>query len=185
VGSSQDDVRAHKIHASRLDCAACHVTSSMTCYNCHFEAAMKTGEKKGNFIPLKSWLLLVNHEGKVTAGGVQSLTWKGKNFIAYAPQFTHSVVAQGRGCPECHASEAVKLLAKGQKVPVVAYKDGQVVPWKGVVPAAAGKLEWVFLQKQEGGGWAPQPGPVKEQWTGYATPLREDQIKRMVKPMKE
>jgi hypothetical protein len=178
TGSYDPEIRAHKVHSTKLDCSACHVTASMTCYNCHFEAAMKTGEKKGNFVPMKSWLLLVNQGGKVTAGGVQTLVWKDKGFIAFAPQFTHSVTAKGRQCPDCHANEAVRLMNSGQKVPVVAYKDGKVVPWKGVIPALPEKLDWVFLDKKDG-QWRPVKVCVKEQWLGQATPLREDQLKRL------
>jgi hypothetical protein len=181
-GNYDPNLKSHKIHAKRLDCSACHVTGTMTCYSCHFDAAMKSGEKKGNFIPMKSWLLLVNHEDKITAGGVQTLVWQGKPFIAYAPQFTHSVTGAGRRCSECHANEAVKLMTAGKKVPVVAFKEGKVEAWKGVVPGVPERLEWAFLEKKDG-QWVPVSGQPKEQWVGYATPLNADQLKRMARPM--
>ena len=178
------DIRAHKIHAAKLDCAACHVSSTMNCYNCHFSEALRTGQRAGNFIPLRGTLLLVNYRGKVTAGGVQTLVWKGKPFIAYAPQFTHSVTAKGRGCAECHANEAVKLMMAGKSVPVVGFENGKATAWKGVVPALPERLEWVYLDKK-GGQWVPIKAKAKEQWAGFATPMREDQLKRLANPMTE
>jgi hypothetical protein len=180
------ELRPHKVHEKRLTCAACHVSASVTCYNCHFDVAMKSGQKPGNFLPLKSFLLLVNHGGKVTAGGVQTLVWKDRAFIAYAPQFTHSVTGPGRKCQDCHANEAVKRMVAGQSVPVVTFAGGKLMGWKGVVPAVPDKLSWVFLQKKDG-GWVPLQAkePPQVQWAGYATPLSPEQLKALSRPIKD
>ncbi len=176
-------LRAHRVHRGKLDCAACHVRSAMTCYNCHFSRFIATKSKKGNFIPMKSFLLLINYKGKVTAGNVMTLVYKGKKFIAYAPYFTHSVMAKGRDCRDCHGNKAMQLIKAGRKVPVVAYKNGQIVPWKGVVPAVPDKLEWVYLDK-EGKKWVPLKGDQKEwvQFTDYGEPLTAKQLKRLMMP---
>jgi hypothetical protein len=152
----------------------------MACYNCHFDNFLKTQKKKGNFVPMKDWLLLINYEGKVTSGSAMTLVYKNKKFIAYVPYFTHSVSSEGRGCDECHLNQAISKMAKGEKVPVVDFKEGKVVPWKGVVPLVRGKLEWVFLNRTKN-GWKPVPGREDPlvQFAAYGTPLTEEQFNNM------
>jgi len=176
--------RAHKKHKKNLDCAACHVKSTMACYNCHFDSAIKEG-KKGNFLPMKSWLLLINYEGKVTSGTAMSLVYQDKKFIAYVPYYTHSIMSPGRACQDCHDNEAVKLIKDGKQVPVVSWEDGKAVPWEGVVPVAPDNLDWVFLNKKEG-QWVPieSGGAPKVQFAGYGTPLTEKQLKKLSLKMK-
>ena len=174
------DTVSHQVHGDKLDCAACHVRTTMACYNCHFDRFLKTGTKKGNFVSMKDWLLLINYEGKVTSGSAMTLVYKNKKFIAYVPYFTHSVSSEGRPCNDCHLNQAVIKMQKGEKVPVVDFKKGKIVTWKGVVPVVQGKLEWAFLNKTEK-GW--QPVPSKEdpmvQFAAYGTPLTEEQFNNM------
>lgn len=174
------DTVSHQVHGDKLDCAACHVRTTMACYNCHFDRFLKTGTKKGNFVSMKDWLLLINYEGKVTSGSAMTLVYKNKKFIAYVPYFTHSVSSEGRPCKDCHLNQAVIKMQKGEKVPVVDFKKGKIVTWKGVVPVVQGKLEWAFLNKTEK-GW--QPVPSKEdpmvQFAAYGTPLTEEQFNNM------
>ncbi len=177
--------RAHKKHRKNLDCAACHVRSTMACYNCHFDSALKEG-KKGNFLPMKSWLLLINYEGKVTSGSAMALVYQDKPFIAYVPYYTHSIMSPGRACQDCHGNEAVKLIKAGKKVPVVAWKDGKAAPWEGVVPVAPDSLDWTFLDKVADGQWVPIEDceAPKTQFAGYGSPLTEKQLKKLYIKMK-
>jgi len=175
---------AHSVHGDKLDCAACHVQSTFSCNNCHFDTFLETGSRKGTFIKNKDWLLLVNYEGKVTSGTAMSLVTGDKKFVGYGPYFTHSV-AKGHACEDCHANEAVKMMNGGEMVPIAKYEDGKVVFWKGVIPAVPDKLEWVFLDKQ-GDNWVPITGgpDPKIQWFTYGSPITEDQLKMMAMPMK-
>lgn len=167
---------SHSLHRESLDCAACHVQNSMACYNCHFDRYLETQKREGNFVPMNSWMLLVNYEGKVTSGSVMTLTYKDRNFIAYFPYFTHSVTARGRDCNACHRNRAVLQMEKDQSVTVVDFRDGKLVPWRGVVPWIEGGLEWTFLDRTED-GWQPvsEKAPPHVQRAGYADPLTEEQ----------
>jgi hypothetical protein len=129
---------------------------------------------------MKDWLLLINHEGKVTSGNVQTLVYENKKFIAYAPYFTHSISAEGRLCDDCHQNEAVKRIQNGSKVPVVGFENGQLQTWKGVVPVMKGKLDWAFLNKTAD-GWASiaDPAPPVEQYVGFGTPLTPGQFENL------
>jgi hypothetical protein len=174
------DTESHRVHGDKLACAACHVRNTVSCYNCHFDTFLNTGKKKGNFVPMKDWLLLINHEGKVNSGNVQTLVYENKKFIAYAPYFTHSISAEGRLCDDCHQNEAVKRIQNGSKVPVVGFENGQLQTWKGVVPVMKGKLDWAFLNKTAD-GWASiaDPAPPVEQYVGFGTPLTPGQFENL------
>ena len=183
----ENEIRPHKVHRDKLACAACHVSNSMSCLNCHMENFIETGTKKGNFLPpVQDWMLLVNYKGKITSGSVQTAVYKDKKFIAYAPYFTHSVQAKAKQCTDCHGNEAMQLLQKGQAVPMAEFKDGQMVSWKGVVPLVPEKLKWSFLTK-DGDKWVPIDNnePPKVQFVNYAEPLTEAQIKKMAMPFKK
>jgi hypothetical protein len=172
--------KSHKVHGDKLDCSACHVRSTMACYNCHFDTFLKTGSRKGNFISMKSWLLLINYEGRVTSGSAMTLVYQNKKFIAYVPYFTHSVAAEGRDCDECHQNSAVLKIQKGENVPVVDFQNGRVTPWEGVVPVIEGKLDWVFLNRTEE-GWEPvsaEAAPMV-QFAAFGSPLTESQFREL------
>ena len=175
-------LRPHKVHHGKLDCSACHVSSSVSCYNCHLGEVIRTKKKKGNFIPMKSWVLLINYEGKVCSGTVMSLVYKGKKFIAYAPFFTHSVMSKGRSCSECHANSAVRLIKKGKKVPVVRYENGKIISWDGIVPCVPDKLNWAFLDKQQNKWVLMKEGKEAIQFAAYGKPINKKQLKKLMMP---
>jgi hypothetical protein len=171
---------SHKTHGDKLNCSACHVTNTMVCYNCHFDSALKTG-KKGNFVPVKDWLLLMNYNGQVTSGSVMTLVYQDKKFIAYVPYFTHSVSPEGRSCKDCHRNKAVLQIEKGHTVPVMDFKNGKVAPWKGVVPLIPDKLQWVYLNKIGENKWVPiEDGKkAKVQFAAYGKPLTKEQLDKL------
>ncbi|MBL0715044.1 MAG: hypothetical protein JJV98_15240 [Desulfosarcina sp.] len=171
------DTESHSVHGTKLDCSACHVQNTTACYNCHFERYLETGRKKGNYIPMQDWLLLINYNGQITSGSVMSLVYQNKKFLAYVPYFTHSVTAAGRQCEDCHANPAVRAMQQGKKVKVVDFKKGKTITWKGVVPVADGKLDWVFLNRTDS-GWekiesADEP---TVQYAAYGRPLTDEQM---------
>jgi len=184
--------RHHKIHGDKLACEACHVSNTFSCYNCHFDEFLrlaKAGDKKAKpksmVGKVKSFLLLVNNDGKVTSGGFQTLVGGDKGFVAYVPFETHSITKDGRKCGDCHGTEAVKALASGKKVKASWLgEDGKVEFLDGAVIPASEKLQWVFLKK-EGGKWVEltDDNPLV-QWAAFAEPLTEPQLKAMAKKMK-
>jgi len=180
------DISAHEVHEGKLDCSACHVDKTLACMNCHFDTFLKTGSRKGNFIPMQNWTLLINYNGKVTAGAAMSMVYKDKKFILYAPYFTHAVNAKAKGCGECHANSAVKLMEEGKSIPMMAFKDGKIVNWEGIVPAIPDMLEWVYLNKV-GDKWVPieNDEAAKIQFVGYGTPLTKDQLEKLATSYEE
>lgn len=172
-------IRAHAVHGEKLDCAACHISNTVACMNCHFDTFLKTGSRKGIFFPVQSWLLLINYNGKVTSGTVMSIVSNNQKFIVYAPYYTHAIQKKGKACGDCHANAAMKLIQEGKPVPMMVFKEGKIENWKGVVPTVHEKLQWVYLNK-EGDNWVSlEPdAPEKVQWW-YGKPLTEDQIEKL------
>ena len=175
----------HVIHGEKLDCSACHVSNTMACYNCHFSEFMKTGEKKGNFVPNKSWMTLINYDGKVTSGTIMTLVFENKTFVTYGPYYTHSIMKEGHDCGDCHMNEAVKLMMDGQKVPVVKFEDGELKFWDGIIPTVAELIENLYLDKDENGNWIPLENAVKElvQFSCYGEPLTDEQMQKLQMPV--
>ncbi|MBW2149569.1 MAG: hypothetical protein JRG73_17865 [Deltaproteobacteria bacterium] len=172
-------IEAHQVHGDKLDCAACHVSNTVACMNCHFDTFLKTGSRKGIFFPMQSWLLLINYNGKVTSGTAMSIVSKNQKFVVYAPYYTHAIQKKGRVCSDCHANAAMKLIEKGQSVPMMVFAGGKVKNWEGVAPAVPEKLQWVYLNR-EGDTWIPlaPDAPEKIQWW-YGTSLTEEQIGKL------
>lgn len=174
--------RDHNVHRkAKIDCAACHVSNSMACLNCHMENFIKTGTKKGNFLPPEqNWVLLINYKDKITTGSVQTAVYKDKKFIAYAPYFTHSIQKEARKCKDCHRNEATKLINEGSSIPMAEFKDGKMESFRGVVPLVPDKLHWDFLTK-DGDKWVliDCNEPPKVQFVGHGRPLTDEQLKKM------
>jgi hypothetical protein len=130
---------------------------------------------------MKNWTLLINYNGKVTSGNIQTLVYKNKKFVAYAPYFTHSVTSEGKECNDCHRNKAVLKMEKDEKVCLVDFRGGQIIPWEGVVPVIEGKLDYIFLNRTEK-GW--EPVSTKEdpmvQFAAYGSPLNEKQFQKLV-----
>ncbi len=175
-------IRPHKVHRKgNIGCTACHVSSTVTCLNCHFDKFLETGKRPGNFIAAKSWTLLVNYEGKVVTGNAQTLVGKGKKFVTYVPYFTHSVVKEGRKCTDCHGTDAAIKMAKGEKVEMATFANGKVTHHKGVVPLIPELLVWPWLDKDKDGNWIEMKGGGEPliQNACYAEPITPKQLKKL------
>jgi hypothetical protein len=171
----------HTIHGEKLDCSACHVSNTMACYNCHFSKFMETGEKKGNFLPNKSWMTLINYEGKVTSGTIMTLVFENKTFVTYGPYYTHSIMKKGHDCYDCHGNEAVMMMKEGMKVPIATFEDGKVIFWDGIIPTKAGLIENLFLDKDSEGNWIPLENATDPliQFSCYGTELTDEQMQKL------
>lgn len=185
------DIQAHKVHNSSHHCSACHVQSTMACMNCHFGEFLKTGKKKGNFIPVKDWVLLINYDGRVTSATAMTFVHRKKNndnakgepFVVYAPYFTHSVSRKGRNCQSCHGTDASKTLSKGDALRMSTYRGGELKCLDGVVPVVPNLLKWEYLDKRDG-KWVvlPTEEEVKHQMACYGTALNREQLKKLAVP---
>lgn len=156
---------SHTVHGDKLDCNACHVENSMSCFNCHFGVFIKTKKKPISFTgKVKDWLLLINYENKVTSATIQSLVGQNNEpFIIYTPYYTHSIMSQGRKCEACHANDAVREMVQGRPIGMAEFGDG-VLKWrKGVVPVVPELLGWPFMEK------------VDDQWRPFK-PMRKPLI---------
>ncbi len=174
--------QAHTVHKDKLHCTACHVQNSMTCFNCHFGVLKETQSKPKSMAgKAKDFLLLVKYQGKVTSGTMQTLVAPDNYpFVTYVPYFTHSISQKGKDCEECHATEAVKILAEGREFVPGIVKDGKLEFYKGVIPVVPDQLKWPYLEKKDG-KWTefkPTSKPLIQLGV-YAEPLTLEEVKKM------
>ncbi len=176
------DTKSHIVHKGKLDCNACHVQNTMTCYNCHFGEFAKTKSKPKSFVgKIKDFLLLVKYKGKITSGSLQTLvSSENKPFIIYAPYLTHSIMSEGRKCEECHETEAVNTITSGKKHTMAIFKDGKISFYKGIVPLVPDLIEWPFFNKKDG-KWVPFKPDSKPiiQMGLYAKPFTQDELNKL------
>jgi len=154
------------LHMGAIDCSACHMTSAITCYNCHFDnEADVTGDiLHAKFASAKfggpgdkAWRFLVNRvtddQGttKIFAGSMQSLMADvtassapgedglGATFVAIGPYYSHSIQKNAITCEDCHASAAMQQYVDTGKIDVVKWKPAEGV---AVTAATLGTLGW-------------------------------------------
>ncbi len=173
---------SHTVHKEKLECTACHVSNTMTCYNCHFGELKKTGKKSESFAAkAKDFLLLVKFNGKITSGTMQTLVGVDNYpFVTYVPYFTHSVTSQGRKCEQCHDTKAVNDMAAGKPYVPATTKDGKLTFNPGVVPLVPQLLDWPFLEKKNGKWVEYEPADKTMIQLGvYAEPFSKRDLEMM------
>jgi hypothetical protein len=170
--------RSFVVHGGKVDCSACHARPPSQCHNCHLET--KVRDKKSLSVPLENVLFLVNHEGRVTAGTFLSYTYGSRTMITFGRSFSHSVVRQGRGCADCHATKNVGDIAEG-RFRLMEWENGRIKNVQGIVPVVD-RIQWnaVFLDRR-GDGWVPlerADAPLL-QYSAYVAPLTREQLGRL------
>ncbi|MBN1356296.1 hypothetical protein JXA40_08550 [bacterium] len=172
---------AHRVHGDRLECKACHQRHVVSCTNCHFDFMVKTGKRIS--IPVSGWVFLINYRNQVTSASMQTfLANKDETFMIFAPHMSHSIMAEGRRCGECHGSDMAKQVQSG-KLKLTWLENGKVVNAQGVIPVVDGVDYECVYQDRQGDQWVPIDKPAKPgiQYPAYGEPLTRDQLEKMVK----
>ncbi len=180
---SVSDSTSHTIHGDRLECKACHIRHVVSCQNCHFETIVN--ERKRVDMKVSGWVFLMNYEGKVTSANTQTFVAPGdKTFLLFAPQNSHSIMREGRKCPECHGTDAVKQVQRGE-VKLTWLDKGELRNLKGVIPVAEEVFYDCVYQNYKDGKWFPITNPPSPmiQYSGYGKPLTKEQLKKLAQPM--
>ena len=174
----------HAQHLRDVACAACHMQSVVTCNNCHFDseiAAPGTKRPTGQF---RDWLFLVNRDGKVYPANYQSLVFRDRSFVAFAPFFSHTIARNARtSCNDCHDNANVRGYRAGGDLRVVRYDaaTGQLSHPTGVVPVPADwrtALTFDFAT-WDGTAWRYLKSGTDGRQMLFATPLTAAQLARL------
>ncbi|PLX32243.1 MAG: hypothetical protein C0600_03150 [Ignavibacteria bacterium] len=185
-------------HAGKLHCSACHTSTVITCYNCHFESQVQSHVKRAKQT-LSGFVMLVNREkdGKVGTASFQSLTWQGKSFVAFAPYHAHAIEEEGRRCGACHlnlggSNTAIEEYNSTGRIQFASWNvSDSTLSWlRGVVPIPSDytqSLKMDFITYN--GSTADPAGPsanwslIGAEWTAqhmlYATPLTTAQMAKL------
>jgi hypothetical protein len=177
------DIRAHRVHGDDLSCESCHMTGSVTCYNCHFAEEVEN-HRKVAYRKYSDWLFLGNYQGQVHPMNFQSVEYQGETFNAWGPFTGHTITAQGRDCNACHGNENLRDYDMDGTLKVVRWDEDrvQLVPRTGVIPMTPDFVEtfrFDFVTKEGAGSWFfLEEGPDNTQ-IRYGTPLNADQIEAL------
>jgi hypothetical protein len=171
-----------------MECAACHVRSVVTCYNCHFEYEVQ-GLGKLPFDHFKDWKFLLRRdrgdgEPKIDVGNLLTVTYQGKAFVAIGPYYAHTVEKNAvTDCGDCHNNEYVREYEDTGKIVVATWDESQRalvqnLKGKGIIPIPPSwetDLEFAFATYEEdgqgAGRWVKlEPTQVKMQML-FARPL--------------
>lgn len=167
----------HSMHGSTFDCDACHVESVITCYNCHLQTLIDTGQKKAN-ATFDNFVILMNGpDGKVRTGSYQAVVYDGGTFIAYGPYHSHTITPNGRHCVDCHDSARITELNDTGEIKMTWWDAGEskVMHTTGVVPFVPDKFTWQFVDLS-GEDWVQLSTDVDQYQYKYCTPLTTDQL---------
>ena len=201
---SDDSLASHRIHMDTVDCSACHLETSETCYSCHLESFVEGGYQDRVLTKHVDFILLVNNKsGKVHTATYQTIPWKGKTFVGILPIFNHTIMKakDARDCGDCHNNDAVKEYREEGRIWVAKWNEDAKSLWlrKGVIPVPP---DWPYRLKFDqvtymGSPDDPVPGYPSEDpenWTyvgnvpdvtqdfkDYVDPLTREQMDELMK----
>ncbi len=95
------EIPAHRIHAGKLDCSACHAAWMQTCYNCHLET------KKVDKSYVDKFYLGVGYEGKIKPFYYQRVSKGNKSYDRWVEWTPHTISAKAHNCSFCHLNKEV------------------------------------------------------------------------------
>jgi len=92
---------SHNVHNAKVDCAACHAVSMLTCAGCHFETVVATGKNRA-INQIKDYRLLVKKDGKVHLGGFVTHSYNNKSNYIISSYTSHIIKKNATTCGDCH-----------------------------------------------------------------------------------
>ena len=184
-------------HNGKLSCKSCHMSTELACYNCHFESITDHHIKRAK-MKITGFIILVNGTvtGKIEPATFQSLSYKGKTWVAIAPAYTHTITrTNARKCADCHTNmggtiQAIDEYNSTGKIKFATWNSGDsTLTWKhGIVPLPVDYLQSFRMDFITfNGDPTTAPGTdnknwsfVKNTWDGiqffYGTPLNRNQM---------
>jgi hypothetical protein len=163
----------HEEHIDNLECAACHVKSTLTCYSCHFEDGSAFEP------PITDWKILVKSvaTGKVTTGNLQTMAYQGNTLLVIGPFFGHTIPkVSGTTCFSCHGSDAFNEYNEKGTMTLATWDEAThtLSNVKGVIPIP---LDWEtalrmpFIAKDASGQWTLQKESADAHQMLFAEPI--------------
>lgn len=174
---------SHNTHNSKLACQTCHMTGSVTCYNCHFNDEI-TAMKKTAYKRFADWTFLGNFRGKVYPMNFQSVEYNGQTFNAWGPFTGHNITAAGKTCSACHGNGIMEQYAATGAIKVTWWDAATrtIQHVSGVIPVPADyatSLRFDYVTKLTDGTWRfVETGPDRSQML-FGTPLTADQMAKL------
>lgn len=200
---TRDNIIAHNLHMKSVDCSACHLETSQTCYSCHYESFTEGGGQYRVLTRHSGFVMLVNGQaGKVHTATYQTIPYKGKTYVGITPNMTHTIMKaeDSRRCEDCHNNDAMQQYRDEGRIWVAKWDEDNKSLWlrKGVIPVPP---EWSYRLKFDHITYSGQPTdkvpgyPAEdfENWTYVnnisdrtnifaARPLTREQMEKLLTP---
>jgi len=174
---------SHTVHNGSLDCSACHVSSQVTCFNCHFESGKINSGLYGYVLLARN-----SYTKKVQAANYMGLTFKDRTFLVIGPYKAHSVTKEGRKCSDCHNNAALQKYLKTGKINLTYWDEqsGKAAAVKGVIPVPgdwkkAITADFVYYDesKLKNNGWSLLKRGIDKIQMMFLEPLDDKSIKKL------
>jgi len=178
------NTRSHTVHGDTLACDACHMSTAITCYNCHFETLLDSHEKKAA-AAFKDFIILLNDANGVVRGGTyQSVVYGDKSFVAFGPYHGHAISSEGRDCDECHGGPRMQEYSETGRVQMTWWNndEGKVEHTTGVIPLVTDAMDFLFVTL-DGGEWTPITPAESGVQAEFCSPLTESQLAVLASPL--
>ena len=167
----------HVQGSTRIECAACHVQSVVTCYNCHFESEVQSNQQVF-FGQFRDWKFLVKRGGKVALANLATITYHGKGMEVLAPYYAHTVARNAiKSCDDCHDNAAVREYRSSGTITLVSWDEANhalVQRTQGIIPVPGdwkNSLRLSYAGKDESGSWIHLNDRADGQQMLFAEPL--------------
>lgn len=133
---------SHTVHASKVDCAACHAVSILTCASCHFESLLATGKNRA-INQILNFRLLVKKNDKIGLGSFMTHTYDGKTNLIVNGYHSHIITKNATTCSDCHnmngSNAAITEYNNTGNITLTTWNEStkKIVGPTGVVPLVA------------------------------------------------
>ncbi len=178
------DTPPHNIHKDTVHCSSCHMQTSITCYNCHFESLIEDNQKRP-YKPFSGFVILANsplYDNMVRPVNYQTVVYEDKTFVAFGPFHGHTIMKEGRGCADCHSNARIQELNDTGKIVITKWDEEQdaVIHTTGVIPFVPNNFEFQFVQYDEAGrNWFPLTTMTSRTQYRYIEPLSDTQLRKL------
>jgi hypothetical protein len=173
----------HARHLDVMHCDSCHVSTTITCYNCHFDSLMNDHQKKP-YKAFSGFVFLANdaQDGKIRTATYQSVVYGEHTFVAFGPYHGHAITAAGRTCNDCHGNDYVTEYRDTGKIVLTEWDAaanggaGDITHAQGVIPfidPANYVLQYLGF---DGTNWTPSTTTSEGTQYKFIEPLTDNQL---------
>ncbi len=176
-------IAEHARHLDAIHCDSCHVSTTITCYNCHFDSLINDRQKRP-YKAFSGFVFLANdpQDGLIRTATYQSVVYGEHTFVAFGPYHGHAITAGGRTCNDCHGNTYVDEYRDTGKITLTEWDAaenagaGGVVHAQGVIPFINPDDYILQYVNFDGTNWTPSTTESEGTQYKFIEPLTDTQL---------